>query len=72
MVPGVVDAAGRFMTRWHRGEAEKNWLRHTAQDAKSSDKGKPGGRGGRGSRTDIAVGECIHEMVDRVARYRLD
>ena len=68
----------RFMTRWHRGEAEKSWLRHAAAvDAKSSDKGKPGGRGGgagrgAGSRTDAAVDECRNELVDRVARYRFD
>ena len=41
---GVVDAADRFMTRWHKGEAEKSWLQHTTEDAKSGDKGKPGGR----------------------------
>ena len=40
---GVVDAVDRFMTRWHSGEAEKIWLRHAAEDAKSSNKGKPGG-----------------------------
>ena len=39
---GVVDAADRFMTRWHKGEAEKSWLRHAAEDAKS-DKEKEGG-----------------------------
>ena len=35
---GMVDAAGRFITRWHRGDAEKSWLRHAAEDAKTSDK----------------------------------
>ena len=40
---GIVDAADRFMTRWHRGEAEKSWQRLTAEDAKSSNQGKPGG-----------------------------
>ena len=43
---GIVDAADRFMARWHRGEAEKSWQRLTAEDAKSSNQGKPGGRGG--------------------------
>ena len=38
---GVFDPAARFMARWHRGEAKKSWLRHAAEDAKSSDKGKP-------------------------------
>ena len=69
---GTVDAADRFMTRWHRGEAEKSWQRLTAEDAKSSNQGKPGGRGGRSSRTDTAVDECRNEMVDRVARYQFD
>ena len=42
----VVDAADRFMTRWHRGEAQKSWLRHAAAvDAKSSNQEKPGGQG---------------------------
>ena len=39
-----VEAADFFMARLHRGEVEKNWLRHVAQDAKSGDKGR--GRGG--------------------------
>ena len=37
---GVVEAADCFMTRWHRDEAERSWLRHAAEDAKSDDKGK--------------------------------
>ena len=36
---GIVDAADRFMKMWHRGEAEQ---RLTAEDAKSSNQGKPG------------------------------
>ena len=36
---GVVDAADCFIVRWHRGGAERSWLRHGAQDAKSGDKG---------------------------------
>ena len=43
---GVVDAADRFMKRWHKGEAEKGWLRQAAEDDKSGDKRKLGGRGG--------------------------
>ena len=39
----VVDAADRFMTRWHKGEAEKSWVPHETEDAKSGDKGKTGG-----------------------------
>ena len=43
---GIADAADRFIKRWHRGEAEKSWQRLTAEDAKSSNQGKPEGRGG--------------------------
>ena len=39
----VVD---RLIKRWHKGEAERSWLRHAVEDAKSGDKRKPGGRGG--------------------------
>ena len=51
---GVVDEADRFMARWHRGEAEQSWLRLTAEDAKSSNQGKPWGS----SRIDTARDEC--------------
>ena len=43
---GGVDAADRFMTRWHRGEEEKSWQRLTVEDVKSSNQGKSGGLGG--------------------------
>ena len=43
---GVVDAADRSMPRWHRGEAKRSRLRLTAEDAKGSNQGKPGGEGG--------------------------
>ena len=59
------------MTKCHRGEAEKSWLRHAAEDAKSSDKENWGGGGG-GSRTDTVVDECRNKMIGRVARYRCD
>ena len=36
---GIADAADRFMTRWHRGGAEKSWQRLSAEDAKSSNQG---------------------------------
>ena len=70
----IVDAADCFMTRWHRGEAEKSWQHLTAENAKSSNQGKPWGRGGGGGSllTDTAVDECRNEMVDRVARYQFD
>ena len=60
------------MKRWHKGEAEKSWLCHAAEDAKGGDKRKPRGRGGGRSRTDTAVDESRNEMLDRVARHRFD
>ena len=60
------------MTRWHKGEAEKSWLRHATEDAKSGDKGKPGVRVRGGSHTNTAVDESRNEMVDRAARYRFE
>ena len=68
---GIVDAADRFMARWHRGEAEKSWQRLIAEDAKSSNQGKPGGEGGGSSRTDRVDG-CRNEVADHVARYQFD
>ena len=59
------------MARWHRDEADRSWLRHSTEDAKSDDKGT-GGKKERGSRTDTAGDESRNEMVDRVARYRFD
>ena len=66
----VVEVADCFMARWHRDEVQRSRLRQTAEDAKNGDKGRGGGR--RGSPTDTAVDECRDEMIDRVARYRLD
>ena len=74
---GIVDVADRFMTRWHRGEAEKSWQRLTAKDAKkSSNQGKPGGaRGGSTTVTAVLIlllyvrDECRNEVADRVARW---
>ena len=42
---GVVEAADCFMARQHRGEAERSWIRHVAQDAKNGGKGGGGGGG---------------------------
>ena len=42
---------------WERG-GEELATPHAANDAKSGDKEKPGGRGRAGSRTDTAVDEC--------------
>ena len=57
---GVVDAADRFMARWYRGEAEKSWQRLTAEDAKSSNQGKPGERRGGGAAVLIQL--LLHQM----------
>ena len=69
---GVVDAADRFMTKWHRGEADKGWLRHATVDAKSSDKGRLEGRGWGGGGTGTAVDEGRNEMVHGMSRHRFD
>ena len=37
---GVVEAADCLVARWHRDEAERSWLRHAAEDAKSDGRGK--------------------------------
>ena len=42
---GVGEAADHFMARWHRAEAERSWLRHTAEDAKRGDQERGGGAG---------------------------
>ena len=79
--PGIVDAAGRFMTRWHRGEVEKRRLRLAAEDPKKSSnqtkQGKPEGRRGGRAATDTAIirmyeGERRNEMAYRVARHQFD
>ena len=58
----------------HRGEAEKSWQRRTAQDAKSSNRGKPRVWEGLSSRTlmHLLVDECRNEVADIVARYQFD
>ena len=37
---GAVEAADCFTTRWHRDEAERSWLHHADEEAKSGDKGR--------------------------------
>ena len=70
MVPGIVEAADCFMARWPRDEAQKRRLRHAAEDAMNGDKERS--IGGCDSCTDSAVDEYRNEMIDRVARYRVD
>ena len=64
---GVVDAAGRFMMKWHMTEADKSCLIHATVDPKNSNKGKQ-----EGGRTDTAVDERRIEMVHGVASYLFD
>ena len=69
----VVDAAGCFMTKWHRTEADKSWLIQATVGTKNSNKGKLEEGGGRaGGRTDTGVDERRIEMVHGVASYRFD
>ena len=51
------------MAKRLRGETERSWLRHAAQDTKSSDNRRGGGGGG--SRTDTAVDDCRSKTIDR-------
>ena len=63
------------MKRWHKREGEKSWQRFTAEDAESSNQGKPGGHAGGSSRTDTAVvvvDACREEVVDRAARCQFE
>ena len=63
------------MKRWRRGGSEKIWHRLTAEDAKSSNQGKPGGRGG-GAAAPIQqllhVDERRNKVTDRVVRCQFD
>ena len=60
---GVVDAAGRFMMKWHRTETDKHWPIHATVDTKNSNKGTLEGGGGG---THTAVDERRIEMVHMV------
>ena len=53
------------MVRWQLDEAERSWLPHAAEDAKSDDKGNVEG----GSQTDTAVDEYRNEVSGRVVRF---
>ena len=68
---GVVDAADRFITKWHRTEADKSWPIGATLDGKNSNKANLDGGGG-GWRIDTAVDERRIQMAHFVARYRLD
>lgn len=52
MISGGGEAADCFLARWHWGEAERSWLHHAAEDAKSGGKGSGEEKG---ARTDTSV-----------------
>ena len=51
---GVIDAAGRFMAKWHRTKAVESWLIHATVDTKNSNKSKLE-EGEGGGRTEIQL-----------------
>ena len=65
---GVLDAAERFMVRWHKDEADMSRKRHASAVGSAQGNGKGGGY----SRKETAVDESRKETVDRVARYQAD
>jgi hypothetical protein len=65
---GVLEAAERFMVKWHENEATLSRIRHASVSG-----GARGNRkGGGNSRRETAVDESRKEMADRVARYQAD
>ena len=83
---GILEAAERFMVRWHEAEAELSRQRRASAvggvqgnggrrgNKRSSRKPDQGNaeRGGKRSSRETAVDESRKEMADRVARYRAD
>ena len=69
MYRGVLEAAERFMTKWHKIEATVSRNRHA-----STTMGDPQGKrkGGGNSHRETAVDESRKEMAGRVARYQAD
>ena len=49
----------------HRDEAERSWVRHTAEDAKNGDKGRGGGGGGGSVLIMLSTNGRRNEMNDR-------
>ena len=83
---GVLEAAERFMVRWHEDDAQlKRQRRESAVGGAQGNGGRGGiksgrkpnqggaGRGGnRRNRTEIAADERRKEMADRVARHQAE
>ena len=77
-VPRVLEAADRFMVRWHEDEAYLSRQRCSAAVGRAHENGlKPKqGNAGRGanmkSRRETAVDGCGKETAHRVATHRAD
>ena len=84
---GVLEAAERFMARWHEDEARVSRQRRASAVGGAQDNGGRGGnrrsgrkpdqwngaRGGnRRSRRETPLNESRKETADRVARYQAD
>ena len=64
----VLDAAERFMVRWHKDEADMSRKRHASTVGGAQGNGKGGGY----SPKETAVDESRKETADRVARYQAE
>ena len=86
-VPGILEAAERFMVRWHEGEAQLNRQRRApavggvqgsggrggnSRSGRKPDRGNAGRGGNRRSRRETAEDESRKEMAERVARHQAD
>ena len=65
---GVLEAAERFMVKWHKDEADLRRKRHASAVGGTQGNGKGGGN----SRKRTAVDERRKETADRVGRYQAD
>ena len=70
---GIVDAADRLMTRWHRGEWKELVTPHSKRASRAGIKGNRRDGGGAAlPLLKLHVEERRNEMEDRVARYQFD
>ena len=84
---GVLEAAERFMVRWHEDEAELSRQRSASAvggaqgnggrggnrgTGRTPDQGNAGRGGNRKSRRETAVGGSMKETTDRVQRHQID
>ena len=68
MVPGVLEAAERFMVKWRKDEADASRKRHASAAGGAQGSGKGGGN----IRKETAVDESRKEAADRAARYQVE